>query len=74
MSAPMNNPSLLEESQNSRARVLPTSDTISILDWLRREGRMIDAKPQAETKTVEEDISDLMGDDGADSFKNYEEE
>ncbi|MEM6448236.1 MAG: DUF3134 family protein [Cyanobacteria bacterium J06642_2] len=65
----MNNPSLLEEPLDSRARVLSSGDTISILDWLKQEGRMIDAKPQVQTKAIEEDISDLMGDELVDDYK-----
>ncbi|MEO1131533.1 MAG: DUF3134 family protein [Cyanobacteria bacterium J06639_1] len=66
----MDNPSLLETPQSHRARVLPTGNTISILDWLKQEGRLIDAKPQTEAKTVEEDISVLMGEDGGDDYKD----
>ncbi len=71
----MTNPSLREEPISNRATVIPTGDTLSILDWLKKEGRLIDQPVEPTFPTLEEeDISLLIGDEAADSYTPDEEE
>lgn len=68
----MSNPSLREEPIGTRATVIPTGDTLSILDWLKKEGRLIDQPVETSFSTLEEeDISLLIGDEPTDdSYSN----
>ncbi|MEL7084276.1 MAG: DUF3134 family protein [Cyanobacteria bacterium P01_A01_bin.3] len=61
----MHNPSLREQPLGMRAPTVPTNDTMSILDWLRSEGRLIEAKTPVveEKRPQEEDISVLLGEE-----------
>ncbi len=63
----MHNPSLREESRRQRATIIPAQDSLSILDWLRQQGRLIEQAPDPNVEPPEgniEDIDDLIGDDG----------
>lgn len=71
----MTNPSLREEPISNRATVIPSTDTLSILDWLKKEGRLIDQPVETSFSTLEEeDISLLIGDDAGDSYAADEED
>ncbi|WP_017328384.1 DUF3134 family protein [Synechococcus sp. PCC 7336] len=60
----MHNPSLREEPLKGRAPIVPMSDTLSILDWLKAQGRLIEVVPTTElNRPEEEDISVLMGEE-----------
>ena len=61
----MHNPSLREEPLNGRAPTVPMSDTLSLLDWLKSQGRLIETQETAveEERPAEEDISALMGEE-----------
>jgi hypothetical protein len=66
----MHNPSLREEPWGGPATVVPMTDTVSILDWLRQQGRLIDRTTTPTdldaASPPEEDISLLMGEEEAD--------
>ncbi|MDX2271908.1 MAG: DUF3134 family protein [Cyanobacteriota bacterium] len=65
----MNNPSLTEERWDSPPTVVPAKDSLSIIDWLRRQGRLIEQAPDLTAAVTEEDIEDIDGlldDDGYD--------
>ena len=61
----MHNPSLQEQPIDKRAPTVPSNDTMSILDWLRSEGRLIESKSLVveEKRPQEEDISVLLGEE-----------
>lgn len=61
----MHNPSLREQPLGMRAPTVPSNDTMSILDWLRSEGRLIESKTLVveEERPQEEDISVLLGEE-----------
>ena len=61
----MHNPSLREEPLNGRAPTVPMSDTLSLLDWLKSQGRLVETNTQVEEdeRRPEEDISLLMGEE-----------
>ncbi len=47
-----------------RAPTVPSKDTMSILDWLRSEGRLIEnSNLVTEERPEEEDISVLLGEE-----------
>ncbi|NJL41449.1 MAG: DUF3134 family protein [Leptolyngbyaceae cyanobacterium SM1_4_3] len=66
----MHNPSLKEEPRDREPTVVPSQPSLSILDWLRQQGRLIELPPvDVLTPIAEEDIEDiedLIGDDGYD--------
>ncbi len=67
----MNNPSLRQYARSERAPVIPSKDSVSILDWLRQQGRLIEEAPDPKTVVTEEDIDDiddLIGDDDYEEF------
>ena len=61
----MHNPSLREEPLHGRAPTVPMSDTLSLLDWLRAQGRLVETVQvsEEEERLAEEDISVLMGEE-----------
>ncbi|NJL98030.1 MAG: DUF3134 family protein [Synechococcaceae cyanobacterium SM2_3_2] len=71
----MKNPSLNEYTRDRRASIVPSKSSVSILDWLRQQGRLIEEVVVATETTVDEDIEDideLIGDDGYDD-DDYED-
>ncbi|MGF1575076.1 MAG: DUF3134 family protein [Cyanophyceae cyanobacterium] len=71
----MKNPSLNEYPRDRRASIVPSKSSVSILDWLRQQGRLIEEVVVATETTVDEDIEDideLIGDDGYDD-DDYED-
>jgi hypothetical protein len=65
----MHNPSLKEEPRKGKPTVVPSLASVSILDWLKQQGRLIEHSPDPTvTLTPDdiEDIDDLIGDDGYD--------
>ncbi len=66
----MRNPMLREEPRYEKAQVLPLTNQENILQWLQSKGRVV-ARQTIETPVVEEEeeeIEDLMDDDGEDLF------
>ncbi|MEN9231836.1 MAG: DUF3134 family protein [Thermostichus sp. DG02_5_bins_236] len=72
----MYNPSLREEPRDQPPTVVPSPSSLSIIDWLRQEGRLIEHPIEVPGVVLEEDIDDiddLIGDDYADDFDSDEE-
>ncbi|MFS8859499.1 DUF3134 family protein [Synechococcus sp. B60.1] len=70
------NPSLREEPRDQPPVVLPLPGSISILDWLRQEGRLIEQPIEVPDIVLEEDIDDiddLIGDGYDEDFETEEE-
>lgn len=62
----MHNPSLSQYPRDRRATIIPSKDSVSILDWLRQQGRLIEKAPDPENVISEDDIDDiddLIGDE-----------
>lgn len=71
----MKNPSLHEYTRDRRASIVPSKSSVSILDWLRSQGRLIEDPVVPAQGTVDEDIEDideLIGDDAYEE-DDYEE-
>jgi hypothetical protein len=71
----MRNPSLTEYNRDRRASIVPSKSSVSIIDWLRQQGRLIEEVVVVSETTVDEDIEDideLIGDDGYDD-DDYED-
>ncbi|MEN9204562.1 MAG: DUF3134 family protein [Thermostichales cyanobacterium DRC_bins_46] len=73
------NRSLQEFPRQQRATVIPSQDSLSILDWLRKEGRLIDrpAEIQSSLPTddeIDDELGDLIDDDDYDDDFGDEEE
>ncbi|MFS8867726.1 DUF3134 family protein [Synechococcus sp. H65.1] len=71
------NPSLREEPRDQPPVVLPSSGSLSILDWLRQEGRLLEQPMEVPEITLDEDleeIDDLIGDNFVEDFEMEEEE
>ncbi|MEN9225156.1 MAG: DUF3134 family protein [Thermostichus sp. HHBFW_bins_43] len=72
----MYNPSLREEPRDQPPTVVPSPSSLSIIDWLRQEGRLIEQPIETTGVVLEEDIDDiddLIGDDYADDFDSEDE-
>ncbi|MCF2971250.1 DUF3134 domain-containing protein [Synechococcus sp. Nb3U1] len=72
----MYNPSLREEPRDQPPTVVPSPSSLSIIDWLRQEGRLIEHPIEVPGVVLEEDIDDiddLIGDDYADDFDSDDE-
>ncbi|HIK21480.1 MAG TPA: DUF3134 family protein [Synechococcus sp. M44_DOE_062] len=70
------NPSLREEPRDQPPMVVPSPSSLSILDWLRKEGRLIEQPIEVSEMVLEEDIDDiddLIGDDYDEDFEPEEE-
>ncbi|MGY2794103.1 hypothetical protein ACVWVQ_001162 [Thermostichus sp. MS-CIW-36] len=70
------NPSLREEPRDQPPTVVPSPSSLSILDWLRQEGRLIEQPIEVPEMALEEDIDDiddLIGDDYDEDFEPEEE-
>ncbi|MFT0813494.1 DUF3134 domain-containing protein [Synechococcus sp. OH20] len=70
------NPSLREEPRNQPPTVVPSPSSLSILDWLRQQGRLIEQPIEVSGAVLEEDIDDiddLIGDDYSEDFEAEEE-
>lgn len=70
------NPSLREEPRDQPPTVVPSPSGLSILDWLRKEGRLIEQPIEVPEMILEEDIDDiddLIGDDYDEDFEPEEE-
>lgn len=70
------NPSLREEPRDQPPTVVPSPSRLSILDWLRKEGRLIEQPIEVPEMALEEDIDDiddLIGDDYDEDFEPEEE-
>ena len=70
------NPSLREEPRDQPPTVVPSPSSLSILDWLRKEGRLIEQPIEVPEMILEEDIDDiddLIGDDNDEDFEPEEE-
>ncbi|MFS8807459.1 DUF3134 domain-containing protein [Synechococcus sp. R6-10] len=70
------NPSLREEPRDQSPTVVPSPSSLSILDWLRKEGRLIEQPIEVPEMILEEDIDDiddLIGDDYDEDFEPEEE-
>jgi hypothetical protein len=70
------NPSLREEPRDQPPTVVPSPSSLSILDWLRKEGRLIEQPSEVPEMILEEDIDDiddLIGDDYDEDFEPEEE-
>lgn len=70
------NPSLCEEPRDQPPTVVPSPSSLSILDWLRKEGRLIEQPIEVPEMILEEDIDDiddLIGDDYDEDFEPEEE-
>ncbi|MFS8837575.1 DUF3134 domain-containing protein [Synechococcus sp. R55.3] len=70
------NPSLREEPRDQPPTVVPSPSSLSILDWLRQEGRLIEQPIEVPEMILEEDIDDiddLIGDDYDEDFEPEEE-
>ncbi|MFS8780520.1 DUF3134 family protein [Synechococcus sp. W55.1] len=70
------NPSLREEPRDQPPAVVPSPSSLSILDWLRQEGRLIEQPIEVPEMALEEDIDDiddLIGDDYDEDFEPEEE-
>ena len=70
------NPSLREEPRDRPPTVVPSPSSLSILDWLRQEGRLIEQPIEVPEMALEEDIDDiddLIGDDYDEDFEPEEE-
>ncbi|ABD02987.1 DUF3134 domain-containing protein [Synechococcus sp. R55.6] len=70
------NPSLREEPRDQPPTVVPSPSSLSILDWLRKEGRLIEQPIEVPEMILEEDIDDiddLIGDDYDEDFEPEEE-
>jgi hypothetical protein len=63
----MNNPSLRETPVHEPADVIASQQRVSLLDWLRATGRLMERDAQEPSKYAEEEeeISELIVDDGA---------
>jgi hypothetical protein len=71
------NPSLREEPRDQPPVLLPSSGGLSILDWLRQEGRLLEQPIEVPEITLDDDleeIDDLIGDDFVEDFEMEEEE
>ncbi|MBJ7899119.1 MAG: DUF3134 domain-containing protein [Cyanobacteria bacterium RI_101] len=67
----MYNPSLRREPRTEPAAVLPITRETSLIDWLESSGRMIARAPEEvkiEIPEEDEEITELMGDDGFDDM------
>ncbi|GAB4212412.1 MAG: hypothetical protein OHK0012_06620 [Synechococcales cyanobacterium] len=65
------NRSLREQPRKQRATVIPAPDSLSILDWLRKEGRLIDRpaevqNPLLTSDDIDDDLGDLIEDEDYD--------
>ncbi len=72
----MYNPSLREEPRDQPPTVVPSPSSLSIIDWLRQEGRLIEHPIEVPGVVLEEDIDDiddLIGDDYGDDFDSDDE-
>ncbi|MCJ2541306.1 DUF3134 family protein [Thermostichus vulcanus] len=72
----MYNPSLREEPRDQPPTVVPSPSSLSIIDWLRQEGRLIEHPIEVTGLVLEEDIDDiddLIGDDYGDDFDSDDE-
>ncbi len=72
----MYNPSLREEPRDQPPTVVPSPSSLSIIDWLRQEGRLIEHPIEVPGVVLEEDIDDiddLIGDDYGDDFDGDDE-
>jgi hypothetical protein len=72
----MYNPSLREEPRDQPPTVVPSPSSLSIIDWLRQEGRLIEHPIEVPGIALEEDIDDiddLIGDDYGDDFDSDDE-
>lgn len=70
------NPSLREEPRDQPPTVVPSPSSLSILEWLRKEGRLIEQPIEVPEMILEEDIDDiddLIGDDYDEDFEPEEE-
>jgi hypothetical protein len=70
------NPSLREEPRDQPPTVVPSPSSLSIIDWLRKEGRLIEQPIEVPEMILEEDIDDiddLIGDDYDEDFEPEEE-
>jgi hypothetical protein len=70
------NPSLREEPRDQPPTVVPSPSSLSILDWLRKEGRLIEQPIEVPEMILEEDIDDiddLIEDDYDEDFEPEEE-
>lgn len=63
----MNNPSLRETPVHEPADVIASQQRVSLLDWLKATGRLMERDVQETSKYAEEEeeISELIVDDGA---------
>jgi len=58
----MLNSPLYEVPRSRRASVIPLKQELSLLDWLRENGRLISRDPvEPQVKEQEQDINSLMG-------------
>jgi len=67
------NRSLQEFPVGERATVIPAQDSLSIIDWLRKAGRLIDRpaevqNPLLTSDEIDDDLGELIDDD------DYEED
>ncbi len=73
------NRSLQEFPIDQRAAVIPSQDSLSILDWLRKEGRLIDRpaevhNPLLTSDEIDDDLGELIDDeDYEDDFSDEED-
>ncbi|WP_414529020.1 DUF3134 domain-containing protein [Nodularia chucula] len=60
---------LSEAPRNQRARVIPSKQEFSMLDWLQIQGRLVARNVQETELSPEEEISDLLSsEDGIDDY------
>ncbi|NJK62133.1 MAG: DUF3134 family protein [Synechococcaceae cyanobacterium SM2_3_1] len=70
----MQNPSLREEPRNRKATIIPSKDSMSILDWMRKQGRLIEQTPEPAAPLAEEDIEDIDDLIGDEEFGDFDDE
>ncbi|WP_324706267.1 DUF3134 domain-containing protein [Lyngbya sp. CCY1209] len=71
------NPSLRETPVHEPADVIPSKQQESLLDWLKRTGRLIardTLEPVEGYRPEEEEISELIVDDTSDDYGDNDEE
>ncbi len=70
----MQNPSLREEPRNRKATIIPSKDSMSILDWMRKQGRLIEQAPEPAAPLAEEDIEDIDDLIGDEEFGDFDDD
>ncbi|MDJ1185777.1 DUF3134 family protein [Roseofilum casamattae] len=70
---PIKNPSLRETPRSQLAPILPSPQTLSLVDWLEQTNRMSARNPEEEPEVREgADVSEIINEE--DDFDSQEEE